>query len=91
MPPCRYDPRKKNGVYLRIRNPNATGTLFRSGNLRSMGARSEFLALCAARKFARKVARLGMYDPLIASHSNNSSAHSITSRQVIMSHSITPP
>jgi TATA-box binding protein (TBP) (component of TFIID and TFIIIB) len=61
LPNCEYDPRKRSGVILRLRNPKATGTLFKSGNLRCMGARSEFLALCAARKFARKVTRLGMY------------------------------
>jgi TATA-box binding protein (TBP) (component of TFIID and TFIIIB) len=60
LPNCEYDPRRRSGAILRLRNPKATGTLFKSGNLRCMGARSEFLALCAARKFARKVARLGM-------------------------------
>jgi hypothetical protein len=61
LPNCEFDPRKRSGAILRLRNPKATGTLFKSGNLRCMGASSEFLALCAARKFARKVARLGMY------------------------------
>lgn len=58
LPNCEYDPRKRNGCCLRIRHPRCTATLFPTGQLRCMGSKTEFHALAASRKFARKLQKL---------------------------------
>jgi transcription initiation factor TFIID TATA-box-binding protein len=54
-----YNPRRFAAVILRLREPRATGLLFRSGKVVVTGARSEDDAKLAARKLARIAQRLG--------------------------------
>lgn len=60
-----YDPRRsQNGVQIVLRNPRTSTTVFQSGKVICLGAKSEASALIACRKVARLIQRVPNYNTI---------------------------
>lgn len=55
-----YDPRKCNCCILRMRRPQCTMLLYRTGKLVSVESKSEYEALLGTRKVVRKIQKIGI-------------------------------
>jgi transcription initiation factor TFIID TATA-box-binding protein len=56
-----YNPRNFVAVVMRIRDPRASALVYSSGKMVVTGARTEYLAHLAARKFARIIQKVGIH------------------------------
>ncbi|XP_019766045.1 TATA-box-binding protein 2 isoform X2 [Dendroctonus ponderosae] len=56
-----FNPQRFHGLIMRIREPKTTALIFRSGKIVCTGARNEFDALIASKKFARVIQKLGFH------------------------------
>lgn len=56
-----YNPKRFNGLIMRIREPRTTALIFASGKIVCTGAKTEAASKLAARKYARIIQKLG-YD-----------------------------
>lgn len=54
-----YNPRRFNALFMRLRSPQVTASLFVTGKLNVSGARTEGEARLAIRKLAKKVKKMG--------------------------------